>query len=181
MFDLYPALAFSYFAIEERIARICLLVSQAARAGALGAVQHGSEHPPYVLRIVFIDGERRRGGLPEEARRHREAYFPTQNPFGPHLVPSAVQSELDEQSLNVFLHSPFFVSQVPIHVSVAAALKRVAKPNSSDGFFAECEPDSSPPSRPGRNRTRSRDLANRLRRNAGPRPTPDKERPNTIY
>merc|ERR1712174_39745 len=52
---------------------------------------------------------RRRGGLPKEARaarRHREAYFPTQNPFGPHLVPSAVQSELDEQSVYVFLQKP---------------------------------------------------------------------------
>ncbi len=46
------------------------------------------------------------GGLPEEARRHREAYFPTQNPSGPHLVPKEVQSELDEQSLYVFLQKP---------------------------------------------------------------------------
>ena len=30
------------------------------------------------------------------------------------MVPSAVQSELDEQSVCVFLHSPFLVSQVPI-------------------------------------------------------------------
>ena len=54
------------------------------------------------------------GARRARARSPEEAYFPTQNPFGPHLVPSAVQSELDEQSLYVFLHSPFFVSQVPI-------------------------------------------------------------------